>query len=152
MFTLISKLPYLYNGMLQALYNNPKIIHDAACNLNNFVFSVGLCYFRYGIIDCTHIPIKSPGGQFAELYRNRKGWMSLNVQLICGPRMEILDIVSRWPGSSHDSRIFANSAICQKFVDGRARGILLGDNGYPQLPYLFTPVLDHHVRIPAERR
>ncbi|XP_069680115.1 putative nuclease HARBI1 isoform X2 [Periplaneta americana] len=105
-----------------------------------------------GVIDCTHIPIQSPGGQFAELYRNRKGWMSLNVQLICGPRMEILDIVSRWPGSTHDSRIFMNSAICQKFVNGIVRGILLGDNGYPQLPYLFTPVLEHHLRTPAERR
>ncbi|XP_069675044.1 putative nuclease HARBI1 [Periplaneta americana] len=78
--------------------------------------------------------------------------MSLNVQLICGPRMEILDIVSRWPGSTHDSKIFMNSAICQKFVDGTVHGILLGDNGYPQLPYLFTPLLDRHVKTPAEER
>jgi hypothetical protein len=36
-----------------------------------------------GAIDCTHVPIQSPGGQDAEIYRNRKGYFSINVQLIC---------------------------------------------------------------------
>lgn len=44
-----------------------------------------------GAIDCTHVPIKSPGGDNAEIYRNRKGWMSLNVQIVCGPKMQIFD-------------------------------------------------------------
>ncbi|KAJ8895719.1 hypothetical protein PR048_001056 [Dryococelus australis] len=35
-----------------------------------------------GCIDCTHVSIRSPGGQFAEMCRNRKGCMSLNVQTI----------------------------------------------------------------------
>lgn len=64
-----------------------------------------------GAIDCTHIPIKSPGGNNAELYRNRKGWMSLNVQIVCGPKLQIFDIVCRWPGSVHDSRIYNNSRV-----------------------------------------
>ncbi|XP_060846471.1 LOW QUALITY PROTEIN: putative nuclease HARBI1 [Rhopalosiphum padi] len=35
-----------------------------------------------GAIDCTHIPIKSlGGGDNAEIYRNRKGWMSINTQI-----------------------------------------------------------------------
>jgi len=34
-----------------------------------------------GSIDCTHIPILSPGGELAEIYRNRKGYFSLNVQM-----------------------------------------------------------------------
>ncbi|XP_049520650.1 putative nuclease HARBI1 [Dermacentor silvarum] len=33
-----------------------------------------------GCIDCTHVPIKSPGGDHAEVYRNRKGYFSINVQ------------------------------------------------------------------------
>ncbi|XP_053372922.1 putative nuclease HARBI1 [Mercenaria mercenaria] len=33
-----------------------------------------------GAIDCTHIPIISPGGQNAEIFRNRKGFFSVNVQ------------------------------------------------------------------------
>jgi len=34
-----------------------------------------------GAIDCTHIPIRSPGGQQAELFRNRKDFFSINVQV-----------------------------------------------------------------------
>lgn len=60
-------------------------------------------------MDCTHIPISSSRGEQAELFRNRKGWMSINVQLIVGPNMEMYDVVARWPGSVHDSRIFQNS-------------------------------------------
>lgn len=59
-------------------------------------------------MDCTHIPI-FPSGEHAEIFRNRKAWTSLNVQLIVGPDMEIYDVVARWPGSVHDSRIFQNS-------------------------------------------
>lgn len=36
-----------------------------------------------GLIDCTHIPSISPGGDNAELFRNRKGFFSINVQAIC---------------------------------------------------------------------
>ncbi|XP_046803856.1 putative nuclease HARBI1 [Lucilia cuprina] len=50
-------------------------------------------------IDCTHIRIRSPGGNNAELYRNRKGYFSFNVQAICNAHLEIMDIVCRWPGS-----------------------------------------------------
>jgi nuclease HARBI1 len=59
-----------------------------------------------GAIDCTHIPILNPGCDQGENFRNRKGIFSINVQIVSGPRCEILDIVARWPGSVHDSRIF----------------------------------------------
>jgi len=32
-----------------------------------------------GAIDCTHVLLQSPRGNHAELYRNRKGYFSLNV-------------------------------------------------------------------------
>lgn len=44
-----------------------------------------------GAIDCTHIPITSPGGENAEVYRNRHGYFSLNVQAICDAKL-------RWQG------------------------------------------------------
>ncbi|CAG4969559.1 unnamed protein product [Colias eurytheme] len=35
-----------------------------------------------GAVDCTHIKINSPGAQ-SEIYHNRKGYFSLNVQMVC---------------------------------------------------------------------
>ena len=34
-----------------------------------------------GSIACTHVPIQTPGGDFAEIYRNRNEFHSINVQL-----------------------------------------------------------------------
>lgn len=65
-----------------------------------------------GAIDGSHIRISCPGGNDAELFRNRKRWFSINVQGIRGPQLEFFNIVACWPGSTHDSRIFENSAIC----------------------------------------
>ena len=93
-----------------------------------------------GAMDCTHIPVISPGGDNAEVFRNRKGFMSINVQAICDSDRMITNNVARWPGSTHDSRIFDNSVIRDEFEEGRVNGILLGDNGYPCRRYLLTPV------------
>lgn len=96
-----------------------------------------------GAIDCTHIRLtQCKLGNIEEIYRNRKGYFSLNVQAIVGPRMEFLDIVPEWPGSQHDSRIFQNSRIYMRYIRRELTGILIGDNGYPCLPFLLTPVLN----------
>lgn len=50
-----------------------------------------------GAIDCTHIPIQSPGGMNAELYRNRKGFYSINVQAICDHQCNFTNIVPFLP-------------------------------------------------------
>lgn len=34
-----------------------------------------------GCIDCTHIRIANPGKHNGEIFRNRKGWFSVNVQV-----------------------------------------------------------------------
>lgn len=34
-----------------------------------------------GCVDCTHIPIVNPGGNHGEVYRNRKRFFSINVQV-----------------------------------------------------------------------
>lgn len=95
-----------------------------------------------GVIDCTHVPIVSPGGPNAEIFRNRKGYFSLNVQMVCDSRRMVTNIVARWPGSTHDSRIFENSVLRDNFADNRVNGLLLGDNGYACKPYLMTPLLN----------
>lgn len=61
-------------------------------------------------------------------------------QVIVGPRTEILDIVARWAGSTHDSRIFQMSKVYMKYTQGVLSGKLVGDGGYPSLPFLLTPI------------
>ncbi|XP_048756388.2 putative nuclease HARBI1 [Ostrea edulis] len=94
-----------------------------------------------GVIDCTHIPIQSPGGKSAELFRNRKYCFSINVQAICDHELMLTSLVARWSGSTHDSRIFQNNNICARLERREIQGIIIGDNGYPLRPYLITPLL-----------
>ncbi|CAG9109077.1 unnamed protein product [Plutella xylostella] len=94
-----------------------------------------------GAIDCTHVKIVStPACEHHEVYRNRKCDFSINVQVTVGPRTEILDIVARWAGSMHDSRIFQMSALYMKYTQGMLTGRLVGDSGYPALPFVLTPI------------
>ncbi|RVE41446.1 hypothetical protein evm_013903 [Chilo suppressalis] len=46
-----------------------------------------------GALDCTHTKIISPGGCYAETFRNRKGYMSINVQAICNAQLLFTDLV-----------------------------------------------------------
>nr|CAD7267541.1 unnamed protein product [Timema shepardi] len=70
-------------------------------------------------VDGTHIPIKNPGGVRPEIYRNRHGWFSLNVQVAAGANMEIVDVSCRRGGSFHDATIFESSGLRKDFEEGR---------------------------------
>ncbi|XDV41969.1 hypothetical protein PO909_010738 [Leuciscus waleckii] len=91
-----------------------------------------------GCIDGTHIPIKAPSVNEGD-YVNRKSIHSINVQVICEATHIITNVEAKWPGSVHDARIFRESSLCQSFQEGQYNGYLLGDRGYPCLPYLMTP-------------
>lgn len=99
-----------------------------------------------GAIDGTHVPVLVPGAQNREIFRDRKGNISLNIQAICDHRLKFLDVVCRWPGSVHDSRMFNESSIMGKLERGEIKGWLLGDSGYPLKPYLLTPLLNPETR------
>ena len=98
-----------------------------------------------GAIDCTHIRIVKPKENPAG-YINRKNYYSLNCQMICDCNLRFFNVVVRWPGATHDSRIFENSSVCYRFEAGELEGILLGDPGYACLPYLMTPVSNPNSR------
>ena len=72
---------------------------------------------------------------------NRKQVYFSNVQAVCDRDAFITNIVARWSGSTHDSRIFENSKITDKLRDGALGGILVGDSGYACRAYLMTPIL-----------
>uniref|UniRef100_A0A673WVB2 DDE Tnp4 domain-containing protein n=1 Tax=Salmo trutta TaxID=8032 RepID=A0A673WVB2_SALTR len=77
-----------------------------------------------------------------------KGYCSINVQAVCD-KGQLTNIVARWPGSTHDSRIFDNSHLCAMLERGAYEGHLLGDNGYACRGCLMTPLLNP--QTPEER-
>ncbi|XP_047988510.1 putative nuclease HARBI1 [Leguminivora glycinivorella] len=94
-----------------------------------------------GAVDCTHVRTKSPGGETAEIYRNRKGYFSMNTQAICSADLLFTDVVARWHGSAHDSHIWDNSNQRRHFLQGTyGNYCLLGDSGYAQTPFMMTPL------------
>ncbi|XP_045105013.1 putative nuclease HARBI1 [Portunus trituberculatus] len=93
-----------------------------------------------GYVDGTHI--KSPWGNDPEQYCCRKGSMSLNVQGACDAKLRFTNVVSSWPGSTHDTKIFENFRIYTKLEQGGYSGHLLGDSAYPCTPFLLTPILN----------
>ena len=68
------------------------------------------------------------------------------LQVVCDPKLKIVNIVVRWPGSTHDSRIFRNSTIRERLENDH----LIGDSGYVCTRYLLTSVL--HEQNEAETR
>lgn len=87
------------------------------------------------------------GGEEAEMFRNRKGFFSINVQAVCNSDLQFQDIVARWPGSTHDATIFDSSHLKVRFIQGEMQDeILLGDNGYSCVQFLMTPLLQTQTR------
>jgi len=77
------------------------------------------------------------------MYRNRKGYFSINVQTICDADLRIQNIVATFPGSNHDSTIFNYSSIRGKFERGEMKdSILVGDSGYALNKFLMIPFLN----------
>ncbi|XP_067894186.1 putative nuclease HARBI1 [Heterodontus francisci] len=93
-----------------------------------------------GVIDCTHVAIKVPGGQPAA-YFNRKGFYSLNVQLVCDHRKRFMQVCARFPGSCQDPFILQQSQVPLFFtVLAQIQAWILGDKGYPLQTWLLMPV------------
>ncbi|XP_016117085.1 putative nuclease HARBI1 [Sinocyclocheilus grahami] len=99
-----------------------------------------------GLVDGTLIPIANPS-VIDQAYISRKGYAAINVQVIVDHRGVISDLVARWPGSTHDSFVWANSAVGEQVDrEGFGQSLFLGDSGYPLRTYLFTPLTNPQTR------
>ncbi|XP_064120441.1 putative nuclease HARBI1 [Macrobrachium nipponense] len=92
-----------------------------------------------GAIDGTHIPIKTPSDN-EYIYVNRKGYHSLNLQVVGNVQNLITSYTVKYPGSTHDAYIWNNCPLRGCFQIGVYGDMhLLGDSGYPLEPFLLTP-------------
>lgn len=99
-------------------------------------------FFSLGAPECRHIKIQSPGGNRAEVFRNRKGYFSIK-QVIGNADYKNMDIVDRWPGSVHDTTIFNYSIVRARFENGEFTPFcVVGDGAYPCRTYVLTPGVD----------
>ncbi|XP_067669955.1 putative nuclease HARBI1 [Haliotis asinina] len=129
-----------------------------------------------GCIDGTLIPIQAPTGDDEPAYVCRKGYHAINTQAVCDGKLShtqiilslfiffiikqsntyecffsrFLNVVSRWPGATHDATVLSNSALGQHLENTPIDGWLLGDSGYPSRSWLLTPILEAQT-YPEER-
>ncbi|CAH1991021.1 unnamed protein product [Acanthoscelides obtectus] len=111
---------------------NHELIEDKRIWQSMYKFSTAT-----GVIDCTHIGILKPNRD-GDVYINRKGKPTLNVQVTCDGREMFTSVDFSGPGSEHDSRIWRNSQTRSQLIN-KANVVLLGDDGYGIEPCLMTP-------------
>ena len=64
-----------------------------------------------------------------------KKYHSINVQGVCDDKLRFINIVTKWPGSTHDSLILQNNALQNMFETGTIAdswflGVIRCDHGY----------------------
>ncbi|XP_043100585.1 putative nuclease HARBI1 isoform X2 [Puntigrus tetrazona] len=99
-----------------------------------------------GVVDCAHIAIKAPNADDSS-YVNKKGFHSINCQLVCDARGLLLSAETHWPGSLTDRTVFKQSSVAKLFEE---QEIDEGDNRYPLKKWLMTPV--QNPESPADYR
>ncbi|XP_034250956.1 putative nuclease HARBI1 [Thrips palmi] len=95
-----------------------------------------------GYTDGTLVKIMKPTLEDnVQAYIGRKSFASINALVTCDKRFYVMNIVSRYPGATNDSYIWANSALRRKMIElnEEERCFLLGDSGFPHEPWMLTP-------------
>lgn len=100
-----------------------------------------------GCIDGCHIRISAPH-DYADIYFNRKGFYSINMQAICDAQMRFIDIYAACPRSVNDARVWTLSTIKEKSLRNYEHYFpeqthILGDKIYPVLFNLIPPFKDY---------
>ncbi|KAL0418127.1 UNVERIFIED_CONTAM: protein ALP1-like, partial [Sesamum radiatum] len=107
-----------------------------------------------GAIDTTHITmLLTSSDQEADTWLDRKENHSMILQVIVDPDLRFQDIVAGYPGKMNDSSVLQSSNFfkqCQKgeklngnkaslSKETELREYIVGDSGFPLLPWLVTP-------------
>ncbi|GLJ06430.1 hypothetical protein SUGI_0039060 [Cryptomeria japonica] len=106
-----------------------------------------------GVIDVTHIVMSLASSEASAVWHDHESNYSMLLQAVVDPDMKFRDILTGWPGSLNDYRLLKNSCffrLCEsgKRLNGRVKDLaqelqireyVIGDTGYPLLPWLITP-------------
>eukprot|EP01018_Ginkgo_biloba_P036896 Gb_03106 [translate_table: standard] len=106
-----------------------------------------------GVLDATHLCITKPPGVEGADYYNSNQTYSIVLQGVCDTNWRFLDAFCGFPGSVRDSKVLKNSGLyrrveAKEVLNGepiftnsslRVDQYLLGDAGYPCLPWLLVP-------------
>lgn len=105
-----------------------------------------------GAIDGTHIPIWKPSIPNHIAYINRHKYHSYNIQAVVNDRGLFMNVVCGLPGAAHDAGVLSRSGFSRHAAATVPRHhFILGDSGYPLLPWLLTPYKDMHRNAPLSR-
>jgi hypothetical protein len=102
-----------------------------------------------GAIDGTHINISKPTYGAQDYYYFKSGGYTLHCQAVVASNKQFLYLCIGMPGSTNDARVLQRSSLyhlamsknlfdAHHGVDGFSP-YLLGDSGYPLLPWLMVP-------------
>ena len=102
-----------------------------------------------GAIDGTHIDIRKPTESAHDYYYFKSGRFTIQCQAVVDRKKRFIDVFVGMPGSTNDSRQLRQSMLYHRAtstnlfdrvdaVDGFVP-YLIGDKGYPLLPWLITP-------------
>lgn len=97
-------------------------------------------------IDGTLVKIQEVrGAQNKTDFFSRKQYYAINTQITCNANAFVMDIVARWPGSTHGETVFLNSSLFDRFLAGEymkngQQSLILGDGGYRTEDFLVVPL------------
>ena len=113
---------------------------------DHFEQKYGLPNFALGV-DGTHVRLglrpaqkDLPPGIHPQDFWSRKQFFSINCQIVGNEKKLITNLVARWAGSTHDSRIWNNSNV-KNWIEQQNDFMIVGDSAYPISKTLMKPYL-----------
>ncbi|XP_061177501.1 putative nuclease HARBI1, partial [Saccostrea echinata] len=107
-----------------------------------------------GFMDGTHISLASaPDGD--RDYYNRKGFPSMQLQVVTDSNMLIISAYTGWSGCTHDARVLRNSTLYQKAEEGQAiinNHHNLANNAYPLRTWLISLFKNYGHLTPQQQK
>lgn len=102
-----------------------------------------------GAIDGTHISISKPQVGATDYFYFKSGGYTINCQAVVDSDKRFLDLYLGMPGSTNDSRVLRRSSLFSLAMHGNLfdaqyavhgyTPYLIGDSGFPLLPWLMIP-------------